>query len=243
MLLFSGATPAAHGRMRLIRDILPLPVVEVSHLLGSVAGMLLILLAHSVQRRIETAYYAVVALLSGGIVFSLLKGFDYEEAIILGVMLLIFAPSRGQFYRTGALFSRRFSASWFVAIGMAIACTMWLMLFAYKHVEYANELWWQAAFHEQASRSLRGMASAVTLLLVFSVSRLLRSKPKPPSMPSDAELEVARHVVAGSRRTAANLALLGDKHLLFNDARNAFIMYGHPGPQLDLDGRSRRRRS
>ncbi|MCA9178093.1 MAG: bifunctional lysylphosphatidylglycerol flippase/synthetase MprF [Planctomycetales bacterium] len=229
MLLLSGATPAAHGRMRLIRDILPLPVVELSHMAASVAGMLLILLAHSVQRRIETAYYAVVLLLSGGIAFSLLKGFDYEEAALLAVMLLAFAPCRRHFYRKGAMLTERFSARWFMAIGMALACTVWLMLFAYKHVDYTHDMWWQFAFTKNAARSLRATAGVVVVALVFSAGRMLRSKPRPPAMPSDADLEDARQIIATSRRTAANLALLGDKHFLFNADRSAFIMYGVAG--------------
>ena len=123
VLLLSGATPAAHGRLGLLREMLPLPVIEASHLLGSIAGIVLILLAHSVQRRIETAYYAVVALLIGGVAFSLLKGFDYEEAIILGVMVAILIPCRRHFYRKGALLTERFSPGWFAAIGLVIAWT------------------------------------------------------------------------------------------------------------------------
>jgi phosphatidylglycerol lysyltransferase len=45
-------------------------------------------------------------------------------------------------------------------------------------------------------------------------------------MPDAAALDAARRIVATSRRTSANLALLGDKHLLFNSTRTAFIMYG-----------------
>ncbi len=229
MLLLSGATPAASGRLGLLRDMLPLPIIEVSHLLGSIAGILLILLAHSVQRRIETAYYAVVGLLIGGAMFSLLKGFDYEEAIILSVMLAIFVPCRRHFYRKGALLTDRFSPGWFVAISLVIACTAWLMLFAYKHVDYSGELWWEVTFDGNAPRSLRAMAAVVVVSLVFAASRLLRSKPKSPGMPTDEDLDMARRIVANSPHTASNLALLGDKHLMFNDSRTAFIMYGTEG--------------
>ncbi len=229
VLLLSGATPVAHGRLHLLRDMLPLPVIEISHLLGSIFGILLILLAHSVQRRVETAYYAVVVLLIGGIAFSLLKGLDYEEAIVLTVMLVIFLPCRRHFYRKGAILTERFSARWFAAIGIVIACTLWLMLFAYKHVEYNDQLWWQFAFRGNAPRSLRAMAGVVLVTLVFLASRLLRSKSKPPNAPTSADLDAARQIVAASPYTAAHLAMLGDKHLLFNSERTAFIMYGVEG--------------
>jgi len=229
VLLFSGATPAAQGRLGLLREVLPLPVIELSHLLGSIAGILLILLAHSLQRRIETAYYAVAVLLVGGIAFSLLKGFDYEEAVILGIMLLVILPCRGHFYRKGALLTERFSPGWFAAIGLVTACTLWLMYFAYKHVDYSNELWWQFEFLGNAPRSLRALAGVALVTLVVSVWRLLRSKPKPPDMPTEADLETARGIVAGSPRTYANLAFLGDKHFLFNEERTALLMYGVEG--------------
>ncbi len=45
MMLFSGATPAEHGRLKLLHELLPLPVIELSHFLGSIVGILLILLA------------------------------------------------------------------------------------------------------------------------------------------------------------------------------------------------------
>ncbi|MCA9215149.1 MAG: lysylphosphatidylglycerol synthetase family protein, partial [Planctomycetales bacterium] len=196
MLLFSGATPAEHGRLKLLREMLPLPVIELSHLLGSVVGILLILLARSLQRRIETAYYVVSALLIGGIAFSLLKGFDYEEAAILSAMLVTILPCRRHFYRKGALLTERFSPSWFATIVLVIGCTIWLMSFAYKHVDYSGELWWQFAFRGNAPRSLRAMAVVTLITLAYTSSRLFRSKPEEPEMPTESELETARQIVA-----------------------------------------------
>ena len=191
VLLFSGAMPAAHGRMLLLRSVLPLPVIEVSHLLGSIAGILLILVARGLQRRVETAYYATVTLLLGGIIFSLLKGFDFEEAILLAIMLAVFLPCRPYFYRQGAMVTERLSVHWFVTITVVIACTLWIMLFAYKHVEYSSELWWRFAFDGHAPRSLRTMAGVALLLLVVASSSLLRSKPPLPSAPTVDDLEAA----------------------------------------------------
>src|SRR5437867_4377913 len=39
ILLFSGATPAIHSRLRLLEDFFPLPIMEISHFLGSFAGV------------------------------------------------------------------------------------------------------------------------------------------------------------------------------------------------------------
>ena len=66
-------------------------------------------------------------------------------------MLAVLLPCRGHFYRRGAMLTERFTLRWFIAIGMVLACAAWLMLFAFKHVEYRDELWWQFAFHGSAA--------------------------------------------------------------------------------------------
>ena len=65
VLLFSGATPAAPGRLALLDRVLPLAVIEASHFLGSVLGAALLILSQGLARRLDAAYYltavAVVA--------------------------------------------------------------------------------------------------------------------------------------------------------------------------------------
>ena len=56
ILLVSGATPAVHSRLSWLNDLLPLPVIEISHFLGSLAGVALLFLAIGLQRRLDAAY-------------------------------------------------------------------------------------------------------------------------------------------------------------------------------------------
>jgi len=109
VLLFSGATPAPHHRLGWLERVLPLGLLESSHFIGSVVGAGLILLARDLQRRLDAAYVATVGLLTLGILASLLKGVDYEEAIVLGVTLAAVLPARSQFDRPGALVRVRFT--------------------------------------------------------------------------------------------------------------------------------------
>ena len=228
ILLFSGATPSLEGRLAALRRVLPLPIIELSHLAGSVIGVLLLILSRGLQRRIETAYYVTVALLVGGIAVSLLKGLDYEEAIILSIMLAVLIPARKQFYRSGALLTDRFSPHWLLAIGVVLASTCWLMMMAYKQIEYRNELWWQFAFDENAPRSLRAFFAVVIVMLFVGVITLLRSKSKIPAINSD-DMKAAIKIVDQSPSIESNLARLGDKRFLFDNDNSAFIMYGVEG--------------
>jgi phosphatidylglycerol lysyltransferase len=57
----------------------------------------------------------------------------------------------------------------------------------------------------------------------------MRPAPTEPKLPTSDDLDKARLVIANARDTYANLALLGDKELLFSDNGNAIIMYGIEG--------------
>jgi phosphatidylglycerol lysyltransferase len=229
ILLFSGATPGVKWRLDWLRTFLPLPVLEISHFLGSLAGMGLLLLARGLQRRIDAAYVLTAAFLGAGIVFSLLKGFDYEEAIALAVMLGALLPCRRYFYRKGSLISQRFELGWSVAIMVVLLCLAWLGLFSYKHVEYSRDLWWHFTLYGDAPRFLRATVGAFGVLLFFAIAELLSpASPKPAPIRQD-DLDRVSTIVKSSPKTYANLAFLGDKAFLFNQKGNAFVMYGIEG--------------
>ena len=112
-----------------------------------------------------------------------------------------------------------------VVLGAAI----FLVLVAYRNVPYGKELWWQFGFEASAPRSLRALMLATVVAAAYGLWRLLRpSRPRflPPG-PDD--LRDAKAVIADGRTASANLALLGDKRLMFNSDRTAFIMYQESG--------------
>ena len=229
ILLFSGATPAIPARLHWLKSVLPLPVLEISHFLGSLAGAGLLLLARGLQRRLDAAYLLTAGLLAAGSLFSLLKGVDYEEATLLLIMLAALLPCRRYFYRRTPLLAESFSASWVATILLVFLCSAWLGFFAYKHQAYSGELWWHFALRGDAPRFLRAEVGASILLLLFAITKLLRPTQAEPDLPDPADLERAAAVIARTPQTIANLALLGDKTLLFNAAGNAFLMYAVEG--------------
>ena len=229
LLLFSGALPAAKGRLAWLENLLPLPAIEISHFLGSLAGAGLLILARGIQRRIGAAYHFTVMLLGLGIVFSLLKGFDYEEAIVLAVMLLLFLPCRSEFYRKTSLIREPFTPAWIALIIAVVISSIWLGIFSYKHIEYSNQLWWRFAVNAQAPRFLRATMGAAIVVLLYGLTRLLfpRSMESSPTGPET--VSAVEDIVRHSRKTYANLALLGDKSFLISESHHGFIMYGIEG--------------
>ncbi|HVP07000.1 MAG TPA: lysylphosphatidylglycerol synthase domain-containing protein, partial [Candidatus Acidoferrum sp.] len=53
VLLFSGATPAVQSRLLFLERFLPLSVIEISHFVGSILGLGLLILARGLQRRVD----------------------------------------------------------------------------------------------------------------------------------------------------------------------------------------------
>lgn len=229
VMLFSGALPAAAGRLGVLTRLVPLTLIEVSHFLASIVGMLLLLLAHGLQRRFDAAYVLTVSLLATGMALSLSKGGDYEEALFLGLVLMALAPCRARFYRRASFLEAPFSRGWIASTGIVIAGSLWLQAFAFKHVEYANELWWQFALHAEASRALRATVGAVGVAIAIAASRLLAASKAPLPAPSEAELARALPIIERSPSTYPSLALRGDKSLLFSSSGNAFLMYARMG--------------
>lgn len=229
VLLFSGATPAAAGRLQLLNRVLPIGVIEASHLLGSVAGAVLLILSQGLARRLDAAYYLTSTTIIAGMAASLLKGFDYEEAVLLLLVFLILRRARPAFDRRAAFFDTRFSLAWSAALAGAIGASIWLGLFAFQHVDYSHELWWQFEVQADVSRFLRASVGASVVVLLFGFARLIGYAPHEAPTATDADLDDAGKAIAAQTSTYPFLAYLRDKALLFNDDRTAFVMYGVQG--------------
>lgn len=229
ILLFSGATPAVGARLAALKHFIPLPLLEISHLLSSISGMLLMLLATGLRRRLDGAYFVTVILLAVGSIFSVVKGFDYEEASWLLLLLLILLPFRNKFYRRSSLLAEPLKPGWLVAVFGVFLGSVGLGLFSYKHIAYSHELWWQFAFTGDGPRFLRASVGVLTIMVLWTFLRLLKTAPSDIGTPDNASLNDAFDIASRSNHTYGYLALLGDKNLLFNAARSAYIMYGVEG--------------
>lgn len=226
VLLISGSTPAVESRLNFIAKWIPLSLLELSHLTGSVVGVGLLVLARGLHRRLQGAYSAALVLLSGGILASLLKGFDFEEAIILSVILGLLWASRDEFYRQGSLTLQRFTPLWIASFLLVICIAVWVALISFRHVEYRDSLWWQFALHADAPRMLRATLVAATVAMSLAIWKLLHAGKVMPVAGVDAgEAARVREIVATCYATSANVALLGDKRFIWSDDKLAFIMY------------------
>lgn len=228
ILLMSSATPAVAARLHFLSRVAPLLVVELSHFFASITGVLLLVVAAALWRKLEAAYVATLALLGAGALFAVLKGVDFEEATILILVALVLAPCRSAFTRKSRLFREVLTPAWIAAVLGAVITAGWLGLFAYRDVAYSDELWWTFLRDAEASRFLRAAAGAALLVISVSLWSLL-SSPRAHwrGRPSAADVAKAAVAMLGAQdmRGDAHLALLGDKDFLFSSSGKSFIMF------------------
>ncbi len=101
ILLLSAALPGIIERLKVAEDIFSLTIMSLSHQLSVATGFILLGLSRGIQYKVKRAYYLTIIVLSFAALFSLSKGFDYEEAIFLLVVALLLRLSKARFYREG----------------------------------------------------------------------------------------------------------------------------------------------
>jgi len=231
VLLASTASPALARRLTILQRWVPIGVVEVSHLIGALIGLALLFLARGVARGYREAHRLTVALLLVGGVVALLKGLDYEEAIILFALCGVTASQAPLFRKEGR-------APWFgwttIVIG-ALAFGIFAVVGFRSHaIEYDPSLWWTFGFvghTDQVARFLRSLAFLGTSAVAFLLYVGLRV-PAPFHPPTRDEIEKALkiHEECGSG-TSPLMVAAGDKSIFFFGER-AFAAYRVVGSYL-----------
>ncbi|GET41367.1 phosphatidylglycerol lysyltransferase domain-containing protein [Microseira wollei] len=95
--LLSAVTPSEPLRSQWLKEILPFYIRAGGHLFSAIAGFILLTLAANLLRRKRVAWLLTVALLIVSIISHLVKGFDYEESLLAGVLLIQLLVMRNVF--------------------------------------------------------------------------------------------------------------------------------------------------
>ena len=151
-----------------------------------------------------------------GIVASRLKGGDYEEVIVLGVLLLVLHRARPAFDRRAALFATRFSPGGSPRSRRAPARYGSGSLPSNTSTTDAN-CGGSSRSPPGVTISPRGRWARRRSCSCFAVARLSGTRRTKPSPPSDADLDAASRALAASALDFSVPRVLRDKALLFNE--------------------------
>ncbi|MDR3509286.1 MAG: bifunctional lysylphosphatidylglycerol flippase/synthetase MprF [Caulobacteraceae bacterium] len=232
MLLVSGATPSDPERFQWLVNILPLWLIEVSHFLSSILGLVLVLLSFGLRRRLDAAWGASVGVLVVGALLALLKGFNWEQTTAQVLVCALLLPFHAAFPRTSRLTRMEITPGWMASAFACVAGAAILGWWQFHHADYSDTLWWKVIGDADANRSIRAWAGAAILLLAVGLWRLVATPATPPVVGDhDPDFERVRTILAHAEdaEPSANLALLGDKRFLFSQSGNSFLMFGVRG--------------
>lgn len=228
-LVISGAVPAFQHRLMLLAQIAPLWLVEGSNMAASLVGVLLLFVARGLFFRLDAAWWLALLLATIGLFVSLARGLAFVEAGVLLFLIVVLVSARARFNRPASLLDRPLSAEMLVAVALVLGVAFWMFFFAFRHVPYSRELWWQFEFDAKASRALRGTVAAALLAAGIGLWEMLRLAPGRAARPTPEDLRTAERIARGQARSDAMLAMMGDKSFLFSDSGRTFLMYAKRG--------------
>jgi phosphatidylglycerol lysyltransferase len=232
ILLASGATPTDPGRLALLLDVLFPALIDASHLVSSLLGLVLILLAFGLRARLGAAWAATIGCLLLAAVLAPLKGFNLEETAVLSLLLLCVAPFRAAFPRTARLSRMEITPGWLLSAAALLAGAGFLGWWSFHSVGNMDQPLLRMLADADTTRAIRSSVGAAILLLAVGVWRLFATAATPAvAGDDDPHFAKVRSILATAETAEpeSNLALLGDKRFLFSDSGETFLMFGVRG--------------
>ncbi|HEY5107284.1 MAG TPA: bifunctional lysylphosphatidylglycerol flippase/synthetase MprF [Caulobacteraceae bacterium] len=230
MLLASGATPSDPVRFTWLAEHAPIVLIEISNFVSSILGLVLVMLAFGLSRRLGAAWAASAAVLPAAAILALFKGFNWEESLILLALTALLAPCREAFSRSARLSRMEITPGWMLSALAAVAGAGLVGWWSFQNLDRANASVLNAL--GDPDRAIASSAGAAALLLLVGVWRMLATPATPPVVgEADSDFRRVRTILASAdcAEPGASLALLGDKRFLFSPSGKSFLMFGVRG--------------
>ncbi|WP_300575684.1 bifunctional lysylphosphatidylglycerol flippase/synthetase MprF [Phenylobacterium sp.] len=232
MLVVSAATPSVPTRFLLLTELAPAPLIEASHFLSSVLGLVLIFLAFGLRARLDAAWIATMVVLGVALPLTLLKGIVWEETAWLAALMLALAPFRAAFIREARLSRMEITPGWLISAAALVVGAGLLGLWSFENADYGHRSWISVMVEDDAARAIRAWIGAALALIGFGIWRLFASAATPRVVtPDDQDFKQVRAILASAQAVepSSNLALLGDKRFIFSQSGQSFLMFGVRG--------------
>jgi phosphatidylglycerol lysyltransferase len=229
LILLSAASPALMPRLAALERSIPLPLVETGSVVSALAGLLLLVLARGLARGYRAAFRATLTLLTLGSLGAILKGFDWEEAVVLGLVSIAASSQL-------ALFDRPSEGDWLEGpdLVLAFGALALFVIFGTLSLHVSADTlarWSNIGYRLEDARFVR--TAVAMALAVFAGALYLVMRPAVRfTRPSEADIDRAlkMHARLGGN-TNPLMAATGDKAIFFDDERG-FCLYRTIGPYL-----------
>ena len=229
LLIISGAAPTRPERLQAAQAVFAPGLINLAHFASSLIGLLLLLLAFGLRRRLDAAWAAAALLAGVAAALAVIKGWRWEQAVLLATAAGLIVVLRPAFDRRAELTRVTLTPGWLFAAATLTTGAALLGRWLFENAAYADAAVWRVLIDAEAARANRAAMGAALLLLLAGVW-LLVATPAAPRVAGDSDPDFARvrAALAAAEHAPpdANLALLGDKRFLFSNTGRSFIMFG-----------------
>lgn len=229
LLLLSAFTPEHWHRILLLNRYVTPVTMKFSHQLTVIIGLIMLVISDGIRMQLRRAYQATLVLLLAGAAFSILKGFDFEEAIFLIAVFVLVWLSKGRFRRENVAFGAKRLVTWVV-----VTLLITVMYLSIGH--------WTAGMPHRLHRGIpfyghyplkeqvlvrHAIVALFTTWIALTARALLRPRIPPSPRPTSRELASLQHFLeTHDGNFLTHLYFLGDKTLLSTPDGHARLAFG-----------------
>jgi len=218
--IVSALTPALANRYDVVRGVLPGGIPSAARVVTLAFGLGLVWLSRSLAQRRRRAWQLAVVVVVGLSVSHLIKGLDFEEALVTLALLVALARYRRRFDVPGDPLALGPFAATLAALAAAGGWSVWL-----------------ATNPGALPDRVEDAVAAVSFLLAFRVLYLWLRPLSQRVRQSSAERRAVHDLVATyGRDSLAYFTLRRDKSYFFSPSRRAFLAYRVVGGAALISG-------
>lgn len=238
ILLLSASVPGIMSRLRIARELLSFPIINVSHQLSVAAGFLLLGLSRGIEYNVKRAYELTMFVLILAALFSIFKGIDYEEAIFLIIVALILKMSKGHFYRESYVLT--WGKTIFDVTVILIITSMYLLI-GYLNLPSAR-LTMPRKFIPYVIVDYRDLFTSaiigivIAFLIIFTGYLISLPKKWKFQKSEGNDLEILNHLRIYKGKVLSHLIFLHDKYIFWNRKKNVLISFQQYADKLVILG-------
>ena len=238
IMLLSASIPGIMSRLRLAKELLSFPIINISHQLSVAAGFLLLGLSRGIEYRVKRTYELTMFALILAALFSIFKGIDYEEAIFLIIVALILRASKGQFYRESYVLT--WGKTIFDIIVILVITSMYLII-GYLNLPTAKLVMPKKLipyvivnYHDLFFSAIIGLLIAS---IIFMLGYLISLPEKWKFETSESqEQDIYDHLKEYQGNSLSHLIFLHDKFIFWNHKKNVLIPFQKYADKLVILG-------